>query len=94
MTDHQACPTSNVDTGDVVLHRPSGEKWTVACVQGEYLSWCGWPEGEAKLSDCDLVRKATPGERLRLLHELAAISESDHRQRYAAYILEKEKLNV
>lgn len=72
-----------IDTGDVVRHGPTGEKWTVACVRGDRLSWCGWPEGEAQLKDCTLVEKATPEARDKLLHEMAAMTESDHRGRYA-----------
>ncbi len=49
-----------IDTGDIVLHGPTEERWVVACVQGDRLSWVGWPEGTALLSDCTLVEKATP----------------------------------
>lgn len=73
----------DIDTGDVVRHGPTGEEWIVACVQGDRLSWCGWPEGMAALADCTLVRKATPEDRDKLLREMAAIGGSDHRQRYA-----------
>jgi len=41
--------------GDIVRHRPTGEKWTVAYVQGDWLVWYGWPPGEARVSDCDLL---------------------------------------
>lgn len=63
-----------IDTGDHVKHGPSGEEWTVAYVQNGYLSPCGWPEGEAKLSDCTLIEAATDEYRLNLLHELAKLS--------------------
>lgn len=55
----QAKPET-IDTGDTVLHGPTGERWVVACVQGDRLSWCGWPEGTANLADCVLVEKASP----------------------------------
>lgn len=74
---------TDIDTGDHVHHAPTGEAWIVACVRGDKLSWCGWPEGMADLSDCSLIRKATEEERLSLLHELAASSQNDHRARYA-----------
>ena len=73
-----------IDTGDIVLHTPTDEKWTVACVQGSELSWCGWPEGRAALADCTLVEKATPEVRDSLLTELANMKAGDHRQRYAS----------
>jgi hypothetical protein len=77
----------SIDTGDSVFHRPSRETWLVACVRGQSLSWCGWPEGRARLSDCLLVNKATPAERRELLEDLAARNSSDHRCLYAREIL-------
>jgi len=76
-----------IDTGDYVHHKPSDEHWVVACVDGEYLHWCGWPEGDAKLSDCTLIRKATPEERQKLLKDLASIPDDCHRKRHALYTL-------
>jgi hypothetical protein len=58
--------------GDHVLHTPTDEKWVVAHHVGEYLSWCGWPEGEAKASDCHLVKAATDDEHVACLKELVA----------------------
>lgn len=72
-----------IDTADHVHHGTLGETWVVACVQGDRLSWCGWPEGTANVSDCTLVRKATSEERDKLLRELAAMNGSDHRGVYA-----------
>lgn len=78
----------DIDTGDYVLHKPSGECWIVACVQGNDLSWCGWPEGMARLIDCELIEKATPEYKEQLLHELANMNYPDHRSRYAKYRLD------
>lgn len=72
-----------IDTGDHVRHGPTGEDWIVACVIGDKLSWCGWPEGMADLADCTLTCKATDEERDKLLHDLARINSADHRCRYA-----------
>ena len=77
----------HIDTGDTVRHRPTGEIWVVACVQSDRLSWMGWPEGMAALSDCDLVKKATPERRLCWLREMARSRGNDHRVRYARRIL-------
>jgi hypothetical protein len=85
--DQQEGEAMNIDTGDYVLHVPSGEKWVVACVRGEYLSWMGWPEGMAKLADCELIEKATPESKARLLHELADNKTNDHRSRFARHML-------
>lgn len=85
--------TDTIDTGDGVFHRPTGEKWLVACVRDDRLSWVGWPEGSANLDDCELVRKASPEARRKLLEEMAAMGGDDHRQRYAAWRLESEAEN-
>jgi hypothetical protein len=72
-----------IDTADHVRHIPTGEEWVVACVIGNRLSWCGWPEGTAALSDCELVEKATPEYRDALLRKMATTGAGDHRGRYA-----------
>jgi hypothetical protein len=63
---------SNWRAGDRVLHRPSGETWVLAYVDGDHLAWCGWPAGEAKVSDCELVAQCSDAEHLKLLDALAA----------------------
>lgn len=77
-----------IDTGDSVRHGPTGETWVVAYVDGDNLAWVGWPEGEARLSDCTLIEKATPDERLRFLCMMAdGGASADRRVRYAKRIL-------
>jgi len=86
--------TMVIDTGDVVLHEPRGERWVVACVSGEYLYWCGWPYGDAKLTDCKLIEKATPEMRLHILHECAKMrDDSDYRCRNAKVALARPGLS-
>jgi hypothetical protein len=77
-----------MDTGDVILHRPTGEQWLVAYVQGDRLVCCGWPETAAPVSDCELLEAATPEQRLELLHHMAAMSGSDSRKSHALQRLE------
>lgn len=76
-----------IDTGDHVKHHPSGETWLVAYVTGDRLVACGWPESMVPLSDCLLVKKATPEERTNLLHSMAQSSGS--RAAYAQAALAK-----
>lgn len=76
-----------IETGDTVFHGPTGETWTVAYVQGDRLAWCGWPEGEARLSDCKLTKKGTPEYREKLLNDLANMPDEDARRRYARHVL-------
>lgn len=78
-----------MDTGDVVYHKPTGETWLVAYVNGEYMSWCGWPEGQARVEDCELKKHATPEQRLKLLHDMAGMSGHDSRKTYAIHRLEE-----
>jgi hypothetical protein len=53
--------------GDCVWHREVGERWIVAYVRGEHLAWCGWPPGEARVSECDLVKACSDEEHVRAL---------------------------
>ena len=78
---------ATIDTGDTVKHGPTGETWVVAYVRGDWLAWCGWPEGEARLSDCTLIEEASDAARLKLLNELADMPEDDARRRYARHRL-------
>ncbi len=50
--------------GDTVHHRPTGDTWIVAYADPsrDELSWFGWPDGAAKLSDCDVVERCTAAE--------------------------------
>ena len=80
--------STTIDTADVIRHRPSDETWVVAYVSGDYLCCCGWPCSEAKLSDCELIEKASEAERLDLLRQMAAMrpdppSYYDPRKSYA-----------
>lgn len=62
-----------INCGDSVLHRPTGERWIVAAADmaNDDLMWCGWPEGMARVSDCEVVRRASPEERRKLHSELS-----------------------
>ena len=43
---------------DVILHRPSGEKWVVNRMVGKTHIECkGWPKSQALVSDCELVER-------------------------------------
>lgn len=78
-----------IDAADVVLHHPTGEKWVVAVVYNGDLCWVGWPEGIAKVSDCELVEKATPEKRFEML-KLWAEKTNDVRASYARAVLDEE----
>lgn len=56
-------------SGDTVKHLPTGETWTVAYVKGPYLAWFGWPEGEARVSDCELIEACSDAEHRKALEE-------------------------
>lgn len=76
--------STEIDTGDYVRHLPTNEEWVVACIDGEYLYWCGWPQGRAPVSECELTSKAPASERDWLLKELAGCAAgNDHRVSHA-----------
>lgn len=80
-----------IDTGDTVIHTPTGEEWLVAVVENNTLCCCGWPATLVKVEDCVLTEKATPEARDALLKRLANIVEADPRGAYARARLLKEK---
>ena len=56
--------THDIDSGDLVLHKESGEHWVVMKVTEDgYLHWAGWPQGRLLVTEFELIRKATPTER-------------------------------
>lgn len=73
-----------IDTGDVVYHKPTGEEWVVAYVRDDRLAWLGWPSGTAHLSDCTLIEKVSAEVRLRTLRDMERSGDSrfaDHARR-------------
>ena len=74
--------------GDTVLHRPSGEFWIVAYVDGEYMSWCGWPEGEARTADCKVITPASDPVHRSWLERIADSAVGGKRQRMAQRALD------
>ena len=62
--------------GDVVLHKPSGEEWLVAWAEGNDIAWCGWPNGLARVSDCEITKKATDAEHLKIVRDVINCGDS------------------
>ena len=60
-----------IRAGDIVRHKPTGEDWVVAYVDGDRLAWCGWPAGEANLNDCRLKKTCTDEEHRSWLQQIA-----------------------
>lgn len=48
--------------GDYVRHRPNGEELLVAWAEGDWLSWFGWPPGQARVDDCDVLERCSDEE--------------------------------
>jgi len=50
--------------GDHVLHLPSDETWVVAYADPviDRLAWAGWPNGIARLSDCEITKQCSDEE--------------------------------
>jgi hypothetical protein len=54
-----------------VKHLPSGETWVVAWADDSELMPCGWPEGFAKISDCELIESCSDEDHWKLVGEIA-----------------------
>lgn len=78
-----------IRTGDVVLHRPSGEQWLVAYAEDGYVCCCGWPESLARIEDCERVQACSDEENEKLLREIASKPGADSRRSYAVRELER-----
>lgn len=76
--------------GDTIKHSPSGETWTLAYVNGENVSWVGWPAGEAYRKDCTLIEACSDAEHVKMLRRLetANCEGSDRRSLMARRELE------
>jgi hypothetical protein len=61
--------------GDTVFHIPTGEEWLVAWADGNELSWCGWPPGIAKLSDCIIRKRCTDEEHRKLVWDVSLVPD-------------------
>lgn len=79
LDEHKHGPTPCC--GDKVFHRPSRETWLVAYADTETndMSWFGWPEGRARLSDCRLIYRATDVEHRKSVGEWLKATRHDHR---------------
>jgi len=62
--------------GDHVFHRPTEETWVVAWCEGDDLAWCGWPNGMARTSDCELVHRASEAEHRASVRRVADVNDS------------------
>lgn len=66
--------------GDIVRHRPSGEQWQLAYADQGKVSPCGWPEGVADESDCEVIEACSDGAHIAMLQTWADKGPSrDHR---------------
>lgn len=57
--------------GDHVKHGPTGETWVVSWAEGEHMSWSGWPEGQADVKDCTVIKECSDEEHEAALREWA-----------------------
>lgn len=72
-----------------MLHKPSGEKWSVAYVEDDRLVPRGWPLSEARLTDCELVTVCDDDTHQTVLRDMATMSDqNDPRCRRARIALD------
>ncbi|QPC87075.1 hypothetical protein GA830_10245 [Mesorhizobium sp. NBSH29] len=69
-------------TGDHVYHKPSEETWVVAWADpiSGFMAPCGWPECQAKISDCEVVKVATDDEAANLVDRLSLSGRRDSKK--------------
>jgi len=70
----------NIEIGDTVHHRPTGEKWIVARAASEHVWPAGWPPCRALAVDCELLEKATPERVEWLKKHLKNLPDDDDRK--------------
>lgn len=83
MTDEK-----RIRCGDTVKHHPTGEEWVVAYADYTtgHLAYSGWPEGIAKIAECELVESCTDEEHVAHVAEWLDFAHrrddgtEDHRQ--------------
>ena len=84
-------PEMTPAVADLVWHIPEGILLQVACVDGNDLSWVGWPEGMVRTKDCIVCEFADSFQRIALLKEIASSSHAtDHRVRAARQALKEQ----
>lgn len=69
--------------GDVVIHKPSGETWSVAFVEDGRLCARGWPLSLDPVEHFELKRACSDEEHRKVLEEMARMTGSDPRRSYA-----------
>lgn len=70
---------SKIEIADIVKHHPTGEEWVVARVTETDVYPAGWPPSCAELRDCELVEKATPEQREKMIEDCRRLPRSDSR---------------
>jgi len=69
--------------GDAVLHKPSGQTWSVAFVEDGRLCARGWPLSLDPVDHFELTRACTDEQHRKVLEEMANMTGSDPRRSYA-----------
>jgi len=82
--------TKQYRTGDIIRHIPTGEEWTVATVDKTHIGCVGWPYTLAPFKDVELVKAADDAAHLKLLQQMASMSQPDPRRSYARATLGDE----
>lgn len=86
--DEEGVPSVTFRTGDTILHKPSGETWTVAWGDDREVICCGWPESFADASDCEMLQTATDEEHWTLVRRIAEPNSSSPRTSRCWHLLE------
>ena len=61
--------------GDIVHHVPLDEDWTVAWAEYEDMAWTGWPNGIARIADCEIVYSCTDQEHVEAVKQWIGVDD-------------------
>jgi hypothetical protein len=68
-----------MDTGDSVVHKPTGDVYLVACVHAPYLHTAGFPECRLLIADCVVKDTCSDSMRRDIIKRMAGSSGMGHR---------------
>lgn len=71
------------DTGDIIRHKITGDRYLVACCHPPIVYPIGWPSTPLRLDDVELVHEATDAERSMHIEALSQSTGNGHRPRCA-----------
>lgn len=64
--------------GDYVRHRPTGQELLIAWAEDGYASWFGWPPGQMRVDECDVLERCTDEEHAARVQQIVDSGTNDN----------------